>query len=377
MIRVNRPFLVKAGIFLLSAAIVILTPLVLIFHNSEAALTKPELYKKILSSQNTYGRISELAAGQLIHQFQSTDDPAARPGFIHITKNSEQLLKNLDQAELEKLISMLLPVNWAQVKLENIIDQYAASMNNRIYRPTLLVAMDDIKDRLQGKVGRAFFIELIRAQPPCTEQQKNAWQSAPLEEAPACYPSETILKELEPKTGELLYQITARMPDDASLDYFFGPMGFTSGQETVLTRLQDSAVRFWRARVLLRISPLLLLVLLFLLGLFHTPARPFTRLWATPVLLAGLLSLLAGVLAWPVTRWYIDSEILSNLPPYISPALMETGADVAGAAFAGIRPLILIQSLLIFLLGGLLLLADRLQKRGFRFRKPSTKKYTL
>lgn len=377
MPAMNRSFLTKAAIFLLSAAMVVLTPLVLIYHNSEAALTNPELYKRILNNRHAYDRLASLVADQLIRQLQNSDEVIGQPGFVHITKNSELLLKNLDQAELENLISMLLPTAWGQVKMENIIDQYVASMDNRIYQPVLLIAMEDIKDRLQGKVGLAFFVELVRAQPPCSEQEKNAWQNQSIEEAPACFPSETILKESEPKTRELLYQITARMPDEASLEYFFGPMGFGSGQATLITRLQDSAVRFWRARDLLRISPVFLLVLLFLLGLFHTPARPFTRLWAMPVILAGTVSLIAGALVGPVTGWYIDSQILRNLPPYISPALIETGAVVASDALILIRPLILIQSLLIFLLGGLLFLADRLQRRGFRLRRPSGKKYTL
>ncbi len=373
----TRPYLTKVGIALLSAAIVVLTPLILLNYNCESALTKPAIYKQILSDQNVYDHLSGLIADQLYLQLQDPEDAASRPGFIQITQNSEQLLKNLDQAELEELIDMLLPAHWAQIKLENIVDQYIASMNNRIYKPTLLIAMDDIKDRLQGKIGLSFFVRLIRAQPPCDEGQIDAWQNGPYEAVPACFPSETILKESEPKTSELMYQITARMPDEASLDYFFGSMGFSSGQSTVLTRLQDNAVRFWRTRVLLRLSPALLLALLLLLGLFHTPARPFTRLWAAPVILAGIASLLAGMLVWPLTRWYIDNNILNSLPPYISPALVETGANVARAALARITPLMNIQSLLILALGILIWFADRLSQRKFKFRKPPSKKYTL
>lgn len=367
----------KAGIGLLSAAIVILTPLILLNYNFESALTKPDLYKQILAEQNVYDDLAGLVADQLYLQIQAPADSASRPGFINITQNSEQLLKNLDQAELEELIAMLLPANWAQIKLENIIDQYIASMNNRIYRPTLLIAMDDIKDRLQGKTGLAFFVRLIRAQPPCDQQQLNAWQNDPYEAVPACFPSETILKESEPKTGVLLYQITARMPDEAGMDYFFGSMGFASGQSTVLTRLQDSAARFWRMRVILKLSPALLLALLLLLGLFHTPDRPFTRLWAAPVILAGITSLLAGLLVWPVTRWYIHNNILKHLPAYISPRLVQTGADVARSALASITPLMNIQSLLIVVLGILILIADRVRQRRFKLRKPPSKKYTL
>lgn len=376
-IRFNRSSLVKAGITLLSAAIVVLTPLILLNYNIEVNLMDPGLYKQILKDQKIYDNLSGLVADQLVQQIQAPADQSSTPGFLLITKNSEQILKNLDQAELQVLIDMLLPSEWAKIILENLIDQYFASMDNRIYSPTLLIAMNDIKGRLQSDIGLSFFVELIRAQPPCSEEQMSAWQSKPLEEAPACFPSETILKESEAKTTELLYQITARMPDYAGLDYFFGPMGFNRDGSATLPRLQNSAERFWRARVLLRISPVLLLALVFLLGLFHTPDKSFTKLVAAPVALAGAASLITTLLVWPLTQLIVDQRFLANLPAYLSPALIQAGRELARIAIANIVPLMTAQSVLIILLGGLLYLADRLRQRRFRFRKPPSKKYTL
>ncbi len=376
-IRFNRSLLVKIGITLLSAAIVILTPMILLNYNIEVSLMDPGVYKQILDDQEIYDHLSELVAGQLVQQIQAPAEKTSPPGFLPITVNSEHILKNLDQAEFKELIDMLLPTDWAKIIVENLIDQYFASMNNRIYRPPLLIAMNDIKGRLQGNIGLSFFVELIRAQPPCQAEQVNGWQNGPLEEAPACYPSETILKESEPETSELLYQITARMPDYASLDYFFGPMGFNEDGPATLPRLQKSAERFWRSRIAMRISPVFLLALVFLLGLFHSPSRSFTKLWAGPVILAGVASLITTLLVWPVTQLIVKQSILKNLPVYLSPALIEAGTEVARAAVAKIIPLMIAQSVLILLLGGLLYFADRLRRRGFRFRKPPSKKYTL
>jgi len=327
--------------------------------------------------QRIYEDLSEVIASQLIHELQASVEQPNRPPFEKITKNSEQILKNIDQVEMQKLVSQLLPVEWARIKFENIIDQYFASMDNGIYRPTLLIAMDDIKERLISKVGLSFYVDLIRAQPPCSEEEKAAWQSNYLEEAPACFPSETILKESEPKTIELLYQITARMPDEASLDYFFGSFGFKTSENNIATNLQTFLTNFWKARFLIRISPVLLLALLFLLGLFQSSDRNILQLWALPVLLGGLASLLVSALLSPLTNLVISSRIMPTLPAYISPVLVEAFARIGRAAVANIRPLIAIQSVLITLLGGLMYLANYVRRKRLKFRRPSSKKYTL
>ena len=376
-IQINRQFLVKAAIIFLSVAMVVLTPIILLDYNIEASLIKPAVYKQILSDQKIYQDVSHLVTEQLIQQLHAADSEDSKPVFIHITKNSEQILMNLNQDELQELISSLMPSEWAQVKLDSLIDQYFASMNNGIYRPNLLIAMKDIKSRLQSKTGLSFFVTLIRSQPPCSEAEKQSWLTAPLEEAPACFPSETILKESEPKTSELLDQIAARMPDDASLNYFFGTAGFAPGQPSTVSRLQDSAARFWKARIWVRISPTFILILLFLLGLFHNSARPFTKLWSYPVIFGGLAGLFMSLLLWPMTQLSINTGLLPKLPESISPALISTGAGVAKAALARISPLISIQSILITMLGILLFFADRIGKQKLKIKKPQAKKYTL
>ena len=173
-IQFNRASMIKAGITLLTIAIIILTPLALLLYNMETALMNPSAYKQLLIQENFYATLHQVIASQLTHELQASTDDTNRPAFINITKNSQQILMNLDQAELQGLIVLLLPIDWAQIKFENIIDQYFASMNNRIYHPNLLIAMDDIKERLIGKVGLQFFVEMIRAQPACNDQESLA-----------------------------------------------------------------------------------------------------------------------------------------------------------------------------------------------------------
>jgi len=376
-IQFNRASMIKAGITLLTIAIIILTPLALLLYNMETALMNPSAYKQLLIQENFYATLHQVIASQLTHELQASTDDTNRPAFINITKNSQQILMNLDQAELQGLIVLLLPIDWAQIKFENIIDQYFASMNNRIYHPNLLIAMDDIKERLIGKVGLQFFVEMIRAQPACNDQESLAWQTSPLEEVPACFPSETIIKESEPKTSELLYQIIARMPDEASLEYFFGSFGYQSNEATIVTRFQKLAAGFWKARIIIRISPIILLILLFLLGLFHKPERSFVKLWSLPVILSGLISLLMAALLVPVYRLIISNSVIPKLPAYIAPDFIGTFARIGQTAAANIAPLIAIQAILILLLGGLLYLADYVRRRRLKIRKPPTKKYTL
>ncbi len=376
-IQINRPFLVKAAIVILSAAFIVLTPIILLDYNIEASLIKPAIYKQILSDQKVYEDVSQLVAMQLTLQLHAADGEDSKPAFIHITKNSEQILMNLSQEQLKEQIASLMPAEWARVKVDSLIDQYFASMDNGIYRPNLLIAMSDIKERLQSKTGLSFFVNLIRSQPPCNEAETKSWQTAPLEEAPACFPSETILKESEPKTSELLDQIAARMPDYASLDYFFGTVGFAAGKPSVLARLQDSTARFWKARVWVRVSPAFILILLFLLGLFHNRTRPFTKLWSYPVIIAGLVGFFMSLLLWPLTQLSINTSLLPKLPETIAPALIETGAGVARAALSRITPLISIQSILIAMLGILLFFANQIGQGKLKIKKPQAKKYTL
>lgn len=167
------------------------------------------------------------------------------------------------------------------------------------------------------------------------------------------------------------------MPDDASLDYFFGPFGFDQSDQTVITRLQLRAARFWNSRMLIRVSPAFLLIMLFLLGLFHKPGQTFTKLWSIPVILAGAASLVMSFLILPLTNLSIRSNLLPNLPAYVSPALIETGAAVIKTALTRITPFMIVQAILIILLGGLLLFADQIRQRRVRIRRPGTKRYTL
>jgi hypothetical protein len=376
-IHINRQFLIKAAIILLSTAFVILTPFILLNYNIEATLIKPAVYKQILADQKVYDEIPRLISEQFVQQLHAAGSGDDQPPFVNVTRNSQQLLMNLDQPKLQELITSLLSTDWAKIKVESIIDQYFASMDNKIYQPNLLIALSDIKLRLQSKTGLSFFVTLMRAQPPCDGDQKQTWQTTPLEEVPACFPSETILKISEPKTSELLNQISARMPDQASLSYFFGTAGFTPGQSQAIAELQNSAARFWKSRVWIRISPAFILILLFLLGLFHTRGRPFTKIWSYPVILAGIAGMLLSLLLWPITNASINSRLLHNLPPDFSASWITIGANVAKTAVERIIPLIAVQSILIGMLGGLLFFADRIRQPKGKNKKPAAKKYTL
>ncbi len=326
------------------AAFVLTSAVVLLLWNADHQVFNPQAFKRALLEQKVYERLPSLVAEQLTVSLSR--QPAGTNSGIPV------FFYNLEQQDWEIILSGLMTPQWQQAQVEGVIDQVFASLDSDQAGLSIKVSLVELKIRFQGEPGMRAFLQMLHAQPACTQEQLAEIAQAALlgspENIPLCNPPTDLVSQFRPEIQQGLNQVAAMIPDEIDLGAQL--QGAVAGGAPA----NDLRPDIRRARLLIRFSPLIPSALLLLVTLFGVRSlRGWLLWWGLLLLLAGLAALALGILAGPAIYYYIVNTLAAGgeAGTGMVPGLIQVGAGIAQALAAAVVRSTLLQAALITLIG--------------------------
>jgi len=330
--------LIAKFIALLLAALFVVTAVIALpLFNIGLHLFNPGVYKRALDQQGIYDRLPAIAAEQLYTQAHYAGPPLEEGGEVSPPEpgsSPPSTFENLTQAGWEQFLSALLPPEWLKAQTESALDQTFALLDSTATAPEVTISLVEWKAHITGEAGVNAFVQLVRVQPPCGQDELRKWVTEGVSELPTCRPPDDVLAAATPQIQATLNKVIADLPDEAALSQVFEGGGEDESGETPppdsggtvqgpLPFLQT----IWLGA---RLSPLIPLVLLLLVALFAVRSwRGLMRWWGIPLLLAGLIGAALAVAFLPAMKFGYVTFVAGRIPPYLSDGFVQAGLDVA------------------------------------------------
>jgi len=345
---------------ILAILFVIVAVIVLMLFNIERGLLRSDLYKDALVENALYERLPGLLAKQQVHSMTfnpCAEDPSqcegdGPPGDGEGEGDGQEggppdFFKNLSEEDWERLIDGIIPKDWLQTQVEGVLDQIFAVLESGDVESGVVISMVGLKQHLAGDDGMQAVLELIRAQPPCTEDELLVINQLELNMSSAstlltCNPPPEVLETFLPGLRPILDEITSGIRDETNIlavlgeggagGIDFGTIGF---------------VRLW-----IRLSPLLPLVLLLLVTLFGVRSlKGFFLWWGIPLLIVGVIGFGGSLMVPLFVDWGINIYGSSSLPAGFSPEFLTLGFDLVRFVLGSLASAISRQAALIGIVG--------------------------
>lgn len=335
------------GVFKFIAALcaILFVPTVvvaLVFFNTEGRLFDARSYLNALERQNFYERLPALAA-------ETLSNPSQQDGDLSAIRS---LLAIIPAENWEAAMRAFLPAEVSRPMTEQALNSVFDYLNGESESAQL--SMSEFKAHISGSAGTQAMMEMLRAQPPCTLEQMGEMTVGMLTGNPKllfCNPSEEVLGLMQPLIQTGLQTSAAGIPDTVTL--------IRSDAETLQTPLR--VLRTLRG--VLRFSLLLPLGLLVLITLFAVrDMKGWLLWWGIPILLGGLLGLVAAGSVGLLTDWAFVKYVVPHIPPTLPISVHELVRGLIDAVLAGVSKPIAIQSAVLVLGGTLMLAATRLKR---------------
>lgn len=348
----------------LAIAFVISALIALILFNIQGKLLKSETYKDALEQQGIYERLPSLVTKQIATSMTYNpcrENPEQCEGEDQVQGPAEDenggppsYLKNLSEEQWEQILSQILTPEWTKSQTESALDQLFAFLDSGEDTLSIKISLVDLKANLTGEKGMDIILELVYAQPPCTEQLLNtlfdiaAGEFTP-DELLVCAPPEDILEDLAPEMEAALERVVEEIPDEATIgqDLFGG-----NEDQGLQGPIENREINFQTIRLALRFSPFLPLLFLVLYTLFGVRSlKDFLLWWGIPFLALSLAALGIGLIAFPIINWGLETFVLSRIPGAIDPSFIDILIDTAELLVQSLVRVIATQAVVIGILG--------------------------
>lgn len=281
----------------------------LLLFNIERRAFDSATYKQAFEDQRLYERMPALLAS-VLQTYVSQNAPAF------------PFLKELDAPDWQSTISSLLPPEELRALANGALDSTFDYVNGR--SNTVVISLLPIKARLIGESGVNVIRQFLQTQPTCTIDQLTQMALGLLGGSIAlCNPPEEAIGLFEPFIQSQLQTLNAAFPNEVTV--FTGPDSGTSTDPRTQLHLVRSAIRF---------SPFFAILLLLAVALFAVRGiRDFLVWWGWPLLIAGVASVLVGLIGSPLVGWFLQFLIQTQgaafMPPLLAPIIGETASAVA------------------------------------------------
>lgn len=297
-------------IAVLVAILFVITLVITLFlYSLEKKAFDANTYKEALQNEDFYERLPAAMGDQLAITMGEGESELA-----HLTKN-------LSADNWEDFINALVSPDELQNLTEETIDGVFALLNGD--SDLARISLGGIKNRLMSGRGVDAILTIMELQPPCTEEDFQAQlNSGEKQGLLLCNPPERVAPMLESFLQKQLESVVANIPN-----------------ERVLIRKNDLGSDFsdlQSARVMIRLSPLIPVVLLFIMTLLVVRSlRSWLRWWGIPLLTAGGLGLIFSLMAGPILQSRLSLSILKRASQEISGSLLELSHDLFSAIISG------------------------------------------
>ena len=312
----------------------------LVASNLEKSLFDPSLYKNALMDAQVYQRLPPLIANQI-------EASAANEGGL-----PAMLVGALPQDTVLNMVNSALPANALQSLVENGVDQGLAYVNGKSGQAE--ISLSDLRQQVSANSG-GLVDQYFNSLPECTLADALSLAGGLLGgagELPKCNPPEAVRAVIAgPLQSALQEQLGQMIPGSFSLTETGG--GLMS---------LFSALRWVRTAA--QMTPILAIVLFVIMTLLAVRTiRDLLVWWGWPLLSAGLLGLLGGLIVGPAATTIIGAMVIARLPTSLGAGVSLLLRDVVSALASGLAKPILLDAALLTAIGGILLLVLRFGPR--------------
>ncbi len=292
-----------AILFIISAVIALL------LINTEAKAFSSATYKQAFADQHLYERMPEILA-------------TALTATLGQNINAIPFLRELAPEDWQNTIAMLLPPEELKTTADSALDGTFDYLNG--HSSSAAISLLPLKTQLAGPSGMNVVLQILSLQPPCTVEQLTQMALGALAgQIALCNPPPEALNLMTPFLQSHLQTMTTILPNEVT----FIP-GTLSGTP------QDPRLQLNRVRSLIKWTPLLPLLLLFALTIFAVRSlRDWLTWWGWPFMIAGVSSVLIGLVGAPLVGWILQLLIQGQgtipIPPVLISSIAETTSEVA------------------------------------------------
>ena len=256
-------------------------------------------------------------------------------------------MTNLSAADWEFILSSILPAEDLKNLTEQGLESVIAFFNGKTDSATLSLA--PLKARLSSEAGVEAVLQMMEAQPECTESQMFEMGLAMLEEPkiPMCNPPDELNKVIKPLIQGQLQMVAAELPDQVTL--IPAPVSEQADPRGGLTTI----------RIGMRLSPLLALVFLLGVTLFAVRnLKSWLTWWGVPFVITGVLSALLGLVGSSLLRSFIQRRMVEGMPAQLPAIVAQSVNDLISAIIRQLTRPVVWQGILLATIGiGMLFLA--------------------
>lgn len=328
-----------AALFALTAG------LALLLVNAERRLFDADFYLAALDRQNFYDRLPALAA-ETVMGAPASDDPNSARNYLNL----------VPAQNWEALFRALLPPEVSRPMTEQAVASVFDYLNGK--SEAVVVSLAAFKNHLAGPAGTEALFGIVRAQPACSfEQIAQLTVGSLFGQTPSfmlCNPSDSLLDLFQPLIQSQVQAIAASIPDSVDLT------PSKVGAESPLKSLRS-------LRTLMRLSLLLPLGLLLLVGILAVRRwRDILTWWGIPLFAAGLFGTFVSVAASALLGLGFAAYVAPRLPASLPASILNLIRSLVSDAVSGVTQPILVQSVILILIGGIMLIAAYQQKNSVR-----------
>lgn len=307
------------------------------------------LVKNLLAGPCAEARLPTDAETQIARNCFNQSGNSSRPTG-KLGPEGTALLNGMSSRQWEALIHHLFPADELQAMTESTLDETIGYFHGET--DSVQMPLVHLKARLTDKADEELTVLLLESQPHC-----NAEQQAQIEDvdrngtgAPPIFCSaagETQL-QLSTELQRRLKNVSAELPDNAIIIKSPAP-SISVGLHRFFGKDRQSAlqkINMARPHGLLLPFALLLLMTLFAVR----SLRGWMRWWGIPLFIAGLITLLFGMVTFFMFDWFWTKYILLYLPSALSSGFGEISQDVAHSLTNDLAKWIMLEAGLITLL---------------------------
>ncbi len=288
---------------------IISTVIVVLLINTEAKAFSSATYKQAFADQQLYERMPAILA-------------TALTSTMGQNINAIPFLRELALEDWQNTIAMLLPPEELKTTADIALDSTFDYLNGR--SNSAAISLLPLKAQLAGPSGMTVVLQILSLQPACTAEQLTQMALGLLGgQIALCNPPPEAVSLMTPFLQSQLQTMTTIIPNEVT----FIP-GTLSGTP------QDPRIPLNRVRSIIKLTPLLPVLLLIGITIFAVRSlRDWLTWWGWPFMIAGVSSVLIGLVGAPLVGWIlqflIQGQATIPIPPALISSIAETTSEVA------------------------------------------------
>lgn len=364
---------------LLAGITIIGTIFVLLFLSFNHILLNPQTYEQAFTENKVYERLpaitaeefslvrshlvepcSETLNGSSCHDQTINASQTSNTAGGGLGTEGKAFINGLNQDQWKSLIIYVLPPTDLQVSMEASINEtiaYFKGQTDMVKMPLM-----NLKTRMTSMKDEELTTLLLNSQPACSAEQQTLIMSGGLSEAGSspifCSATGGTSQALALDLQRRLTIIAFELPDHATIINEPSPSNPRSLQRFIGKDLRATLQKINANSQSLPLLPLVLLVLVSVFGV--RSLRGLLRWWSIPIFMAGLITLIFGIVVFSLFEWIWLNYILTSIPPLLTSGFGEIIYGVTHSLANDFSKQLMLQAGIVTLLAlGVILISNR------------------